>query len=93
MRKMAGIVLAVGMVIVVAGCAPPERNVWFKRGVGVKMDQAVKDLKNCAMKAEFIFDAKAKGGPEATSSASSYAQSNFDSCMMAKGFKKKKMMK
>ena len=64
MRKMAGIVLAVGVVFVVAGCAPPEHNVWFKRGVGVKMDQAVKGLKSCAMKEEFIFDAKAKGGPK-----------------------------
>ena len=91
MRKMAGIFLAAGVVFVVAGCSTPEHNVWFKRGVGVKMDQAVKDLKGCAMKEEFIFDAKAKGGPEATSSASSYEQSNFDSCMMAKGFKKKMM--
>ena len=93
MRKIAGIFLALGVVFVVAGCGPPEHNVWFKRGVGVKMDQAVKDLKNCAMKEEFIYDAKAKGGPVATSSATSYEQSNFDSCMMAKGFKKKKMMK
>ena len=91
MRKMAGIFLAVGMVIVVAGCTTPKHNVWFKRGVGVKMDQAVKDLKNCAMKEEFMYDAKAKGGPEATSSASTYEQSKFDSCMMAKGFKKKMM--
>lgn len=93
MRKIAGIFLALGVVFVVAGCSTPEHNVWFKRGVGVKMDQAVKDLKNCAMKEEFIYDAKAKGGPVATSSTTSYAQSNFDSCMMAKGFKKKKMMK
>ena len=93
MRKMAGVFLAVGMVLVVTGCTTPEQNVWFKRGVGVKMDQAVKDLKDCAMKEEFIYDAKAKGGPEASSSVTSYAQSNFDSCMMAKGFKKKKMMK
>ena len=91
MRKMAGIVLAVGVVFVVSGCTTPQHNVWFKRGVGVKMDQAVKDLKNCAMKEEFMYDAKAKGGPEATSSASTYEQSKFDSCMMAKGFKKKMM--
>ena len=91
MRKMAGIFLAVGVVFVVSGCAPPEHNVWFKRGVGVKMDQAVKDVKSCAMKEEFIFDAKAKGGPEASSSVTSYEQSKFDSCMMAKGFKKKMM--
>ncbi|MDE0332010.1 MAG: hypothetical protein OXL41_09090 [Nitrospinae bacterium] len=91
MRKMAGIFLAVGLVFVVAGCTTPEHNVWLKRGVGVKMEQAVKDLKSCAMKEEFIFDANAKGGPAVTSSASSYAQSNFDKCMMAKGFKKKMM--
>ena len=90
-EKMAGIFLAVGMVFVVVGCTTPQHNVWFKRGVGVKMDQAVKDLKGCAMKEEFIFDAKAKGGPEATSSVTSYEQSKFDSCMMAKGFKKKMM--
>ena len=91
MRKMAGIFLAVGMVFVVVGCTTPQHNVWFKRGVGVKMDQAVKDLKGCAMKEEFIFDAKAKGGPEASSSASTYEQSKFDKCMTAKGFKKKMM--
>ncbi len=90
MRKMAGIFLAVGMVLVVAGCATPQHNVWLKRGVGVKMEQAVKDLKSCAAKEEFMFDATAKGGPEAVSSASSYEQSKFDACMTAKGFKKKK---
>ena len=93
MRKMAGIVLAVGMVFVVVGCTPPKHHVWVKRGVGVKMDQAVKDLKSCAVKEEFIYDAKAKGGPAAVSSESTYEVSKFDSCMMAKGFKKKKMMK
>ncbi len=93
MRKMAGIFLTVGMVFVVAGCTPPKHQVWVKRGVGVKMDQAVKDLKNCAMKEEFIYDAKAKGGPTAVSSEATYEVSKFDSCMMAKGFNKKKMMK
>ena len=91
MRKMAGIFLAVGVVFVVSGCTTPEHNVWFKRGVGVKMDQAVKDLKSCSDQAEFMFDAKAKGGPEASSSVTSYEQSDFDKCMMAKGFKKKMM--
>ena len=93
MRKMAGIFLAVGIVVVVAGCTPPQHHVWVKRGVGVKMDQAVKDLKGCAVKEEFIYDAKAKGGPAAVSSETTYEVSKFDSCMMAKGFKKKKMMK
>ncbi len=89
MRKMAGIVLAGAMVFVVAGCTPPKHQVWVKRGVGVKMDQAVKDLKGCSDREEFIFDSKAKGGPTAISSETTYAQSKFDSCMMAKGFKKK----
>ncbi len=93
MRKMVGIFLVVGMVVVVAGCTTSKHQVWLKRGVGVKTDQAMKDFKSCAMKAEFLYDAKAKGGPEAITSETTYKVSKFDECMMAKGFKKKKMMK
>ena len=93
MRKMAGIVLGVGLLFVAAGCGPPKQQVWLKRGAGVNMEQALKDLKHCALREDFLFDLKAEGGPAAISSETTYAGSRFDSCMTARGFKKKMMMK
>ncbi len=89
MRKMAGVMATVAAVFLVSGCTP-SHTVWLKRGVGVTMAQAVKDLKNCSDKAGFIFEASPqKGGPSAVSSEVSYETSGFANCMTAKGFQKK----
>ena len=87
MRKTAGMMLALGMVLAASGCAP-SHNVWVKRGVS--MTQAVGDLKVCAEQAGFIFEPKGKDGGEAVSSEVTYGASKFDSCMTARKFRKKK---
>lgn len=87
MRKMAGMMLALGMVLAASGCAP-SHHVWVKRGGS--MAQAVGDLKACAEQAGLRFEPKGKDGGEAFSSEVTYVASKFDSCMTGRKFRKKK---
>ena len=87
MRKTAGMMLALGMVLAASGCAPSHK-VWVKRGVS--MTQAVGDLKDCAERTGLRFEPRGKGGGEAFSSEVTYAASKFDSCMTDRKFRRKK---